>query len=67
MGINCQFWYIPLIFDYIGIQLSYNSGIAFSLPITGIPLKLLTLLLIGFLVYHYVREEYDKKSKLLDF
>jgi lipoprotein signal peptidase len=48
------------------LQLSYNSGVAFSLPITGLPLQLITIILILGLIYHYIREEYTKKSQLLD-
>jgi lipoprotein signal peptidase len=38
--------YFPIIGEYLGISLSYNAGIAFSLPITGIPLQIITLLLV---------------------
>ncbi|MBC7503775.1 signal peptidase II [Candidatus Gracilibacteria bacterium] len=52
--------------EYLGLQLSYNSGIAFSLPITGLPLQLITIILIIGLIYHYIRNEYAKNSRLLD-
>jgi signal peptidase II len=48
------------------LHLSYNSGVAFSLPIRGLFLQVLTIILIGGIIYCYIREEYDKKSKLLD-
>jgi len=52
--------------DFLSLHLSYNSGIAFSLPIRGIVLQLITLLLIGGILYQYFSVEYPKKSKLLD-
>ncbi len=63
---TCVFHYIPIFWEFFWIQLSYNSGIAFSLPITGIPLQIITLLLIIVLIFFYLREEYQKKSRLLD-
>lgn len=38
--------YFPIIGEYFGISLSYNSGIAFSFPITGFPLQIITALLV---------------------
>lgn len=52
--------------DFFSIHLSYNSGIAFSLPVRGIVLQIITLLLIGGILYQYFSVEYPKKSKLLD-
>lgn len=52
--------------DFFSIHLSYNSGIAFSLPIRGLILQIITLLLIGGILYQYFSVEYPKKSKLLD-
>ncbi|MDD2693870.1 MAG: signal peptidase II [Candidatus Gracilibacteria bacterium] len=52
--------------DFFSLHLSYNSGIAFSLPIHGIMLQIITLLLIGGILYQYFSVEYPKKSKLLD-
>lgn len=57
---------VSLLGDWIGLQLSYNTGVAFSLPIRGIVLQILTVLLIAGIVYQYIHEEYSKKSKLLD-
>jgi signal peptidase II len=59
-------WYISLFGEWIGLYLSYNSGVAFSLPIRWLTLQILTVVLIGGIIYHYAREEYAKKSKLLD-
>ena len=38
---------VSLFGDWIGLQLSYNTGVAFSLPIRGIILQILTVLLIA--------------------
>lgn len=59
-------WDISLFGDWIGLQLSYNSWVAFSLPIRGITLQVLTILLIGGIIYQYIRDEYTKRSKLID-
>ncbi len=48
------------------IELSRNYGIAFSLPIEGIPLKIITVLILLFLIFLYIKEEYPKNSRLLD-
>jgi len=58
--------YVPLFGEYIGLQLSYNPGIAFSLPITGLPLQILTVLIVIGLVYYYIRYEYIINSRILD-
>ena len=58
--------HLNLIGDFLSFKLSYNTGIAFSLPIQGILLKIITLLLIWGIIVHYIREEYKKKSLLLD-
>ena len=58
--------YVSLFGEYVWLQLSFNPGIAFSLPITGLPLQIITALLIIGLVIYYVKEEYPKKSIFLD-
>lgn len=58
--------YFPILWEYLGIQLSYNTGIAFSLPITGFSLQLITCILIVWLFYYYFRIEYTKYSRILD-
>jgi signal peptidase II len=57
---------ISLFGDWIGLRLSYNPGIAFSLPITGLPLQIITIGLVLALLGYYFHTEYPKKSKLLD-
>lgn len=58
--------YFPVFGEYLGFQLSYNSGIAFSLPITGFPLQILTIILVSTLIWYYGSTEYPKKSIILD-
>ncbi len=63
---DCLWKYYPIAGELIWIQLSYNSGIAFSLPITGLPLQIITMVLVIWLLGYYFYTEYPKKSKLLD-
>ncbi len=63
---DCKFHFIPIISDLLGIQLSYNSWVAFSLPIHGIPLQVITILLIIGLLYQYIAVEYRKNSTFID-
>ena len=58
--------FLPLLGDLIWLKLSYNTWVAFSLPIHGLPLQILTIVLIGGLIFHYFSTEYKKKSSLLD-
>ncbi len=58
--------YVPILWDYIWFQLSYNTGVAFSLPIRGIVLQLLTVFLIAWIIYQYIHEEYNKRSRIID-
>ncbi len=58
--------YFPILGEYLGISLSYNSGIAFSLPITGIPLQIVTLCLVFWLFLYYFYTEYPKHSRIID-
>ena len=63
---DCWWKYYPVFGQYFGFQLAHNTGIAFWLPITGLPLQILTIVLICWLIWHYSRIEYSKKSNLLD-
>jgi lipoprotein signal peptidase len=62
----CDHDRISLLGDYFGIEVSYNTGVAFSLPIRGLALQVLTVILICGIIYQYIREEYIKISILLD-
>lgn len=58
--------YAPILWEYFWFQLAHNTGVAFSLPITWLPLQILTVILIIGILYQYFLEEYKKKSLLLD-
>ncbi len=57
---------IPLLGDFISIKLSYNSWVAFSLPIQWILLQCITLILIIGLLYQYITVEYTKNNRWID-
>ncbi len=63
---ECITRYIPIIGEYLGITVSHNTGIAFSLPLRGLLLQMITIGLIIWLVVYYIYEEYPKKSHLID-
>lgn len=58
--------YFPIFWEYIWIQLSYNTGIAFSFPITGMPLQIVTILTIIWIFIYYFRIEFSKGIWILD-
>jgi lipoprotein signal peptidase len=58
--------YIPILWDLIGLRLTYNTGIAFSLPLRGVALSAITIIILMWLIYFFVSEEYKKNSRLLD-
>lgn len=60
-----ELWF-PIVSDWIMIKLSYNDGVAFSLPIKWIILQIITILAILGICWHYIREEWVKNSRLLD-
>lgn len=57
---------ISIIWEWIRLSLSYNTGIAFSIPLTGVLLQAITPILVLLIVYHYIRNEYHKRSRFLD-
>ncbi len=57
---------IWIIWDFLTIQLSYNTWIAFSLPIEWLPLQMITIGIILAIIYQYFQQEYEKSSYLLD-
>ena len=58
--------YQPILGAYVGVRLSYNTGVAFSFPLHGILLQWTTILLILAILYQYIRVEYLKNSNILD-
>lgn len=56
---------ISLIPSFFSLQYAQNTGIAFSIPLTGIVLKILTVILIFGIIWYYVHEEKKKNSGVL--
>ena len=55
-----------LVGDFLYFRYVENIWIAFSLPITGIVLKLLTIILIWVIFWYYYTEEKKKNLKIID-
>jgi len=55
-----------LIENLLSLVYVQNPGIAFSLPLTWIFLKVLTVILIFGIIFYYFYEERKKSSKLID-
>ncbi len=51
---------------FLSLEYAQNIGIAFSIPITGLFLKILTVVLIFGIFWYYWKEERPKKSPLLN-
>lgn len=58
--------YIPIFWDFFGLKLSYNSGIAFSIPLEWWALKIITAIILLAIVLLYCFEEYKKKNIFID-
>lgn len=43
--------------DLLVFRYQTNEGIAFSAPVTGMPLKILTVALIAYVAHYYLKEE----------
>ncbi|MDD2487206.1 MAG: signal peptidase II [Candidatus Gracilibacteria bacterium] len=56
---------ISLIGDFLSLKLVRNTGIAFSLPIEGVPLKIMTIILIISIYFYYMKYE-SKKDNMKD-
>lgn len=55
-----------LVGDFLYLKYVENIWIAFSIPITWIFLKILTILIIWIIFWYYFTEEKKKKNKILD-
>lgn len=55
-----------LVGDFLYLKYVENIWIAFSIPITGIVLKILTVVIILIIFWYYFTEEKQKKSKIID-
>ena len=52
--------------DWLVLRYQTNEGIAFSAPITGVPLKILTVGLIAYVSYYYLKEEKLRGTPVVD-
>lgn len=52
--------------DIFFLRYIENIGIAFSVPITWFPLKILTIVILSYLVFYYITQEKSKKNTLID-
>jgi len=57
---------LTLIPWFLSLEYVRNPGIAFSLPLTWVFLKIITVILIFMIIVYYIREERPKKNTLLD-
>lgn len=57
---------IEIIWDFLRLQLIYNKWIAFSMPISWIPLKILTITIIIWITIYYYSNERKRKNNILD-
>jgi len=64
--LNNLIWEIKIIWDYLKIKLVNNTWIAFSIPLSWLILKIITILLIVWIWYYYYQFEKKKQVKLLD-
>jgi lipoprotein signal peptidase len=55
-----------LIPNFLSLEYYQNPGIAFSFPLTGIALKIITCILIFGIIWYYMTQEKQKKSSILD-
>lgn len=58
---------INVIWNFFYLKFIYNYWIAFSIPITWIILKIITIIIITILVYYYITQEKKKNNKLIDY
>lgn len=55
-----------LIGDFLYLKYIENIWIAFSIPLTWLALKILTIIIIWVIFWYYYTEEKQKKSKIID-
>lgn len=58
---------INVIWNFFYLKFIYNYWIAFSIPITWIILKIITIIIITILGYYYITQEKKKNNKLIDY
>ena len=59
-------WSISIVPQLVSFTYAQNTGIAFSIPLTWILLKVITVILIFGIFWYYQKEEKPKKSRVLD-
>jgi signal peptidase II len=57
---------IVIIPGFLSLEYAQNIGIAFSFPLTGTLLKIITVILIFWIFWYYWTQEKKRKSKILD-
>lgn len=57
---------INIVWDFLRLQLIYNKWIAFSIPISWIILKILTVAIISWITVYYYKNERKRKNNILD-
>lgn len=57
---------IHILWDILFLEFVKNTGIAFSFPITWVLLKIITVVLIFWIILYYIKEEKQKKNRLVD-
>lgn len=57
---------ITLFPSFFSLEYVQNPGIAFSIPLTGMFLKIITLILIFWIIWYYFKEEKQKHSRILN-
>lgn len=57
---------IHIFWDMLFLEFVKNTGIAFSFPITWVLLKIITVVLIFWIILYYIKEEKPKNNTLVD-
>jgi signal peptidase II len=63
---NILLWSLSIIPQILSLEYAQNIGIAFSIPLTWTPLKVITVILIFGIFLYYWKEEKKKDSKLIN-
>lgn len=58
---------IGLLWDFVYLQTLTNTGIAFSIPLSGILLKIITIILISAIFVYYIKYEEKKKWNIISY
>lgn len=57
---------VSLIWDFLTLHISYNRWVAFSLPVQGFFLQSITVILIFWIIFYFIKVEYPKNIQLLN-